>query len=245
MGNTSFTDDYFSRVYRPEGLRVGSMNWWSARFYALACQRQLRQVGGKRLLEVGCAHGFILRRLQSHFECTGSDIWPPELFATVQQELPRAQLVRWDVCEPPPAELNSGYDLILSRYVFEHLERPQAALQHCAGLLRPGGRLLFTVPNMDQPLRHLRGEAWYAFQDPTHIMLLPPGEWLELTRQAGLRVLGTYGDGLWDMPLVGWLPTGLQRLLGMLPAAGQMLSGRLYLPHPYGENLLVVAEKPA
>jgi len=51
------------------------------------------------------------------------------------------------------------FDLVVSRFVFEHLADIDFALGECARVLKPGGQLLFVVP-------HCFSQD--AFDDPTH-----------------------------------------------------------------------------
>lgn len=48
--------------------------------------------------------------------------------------------------EQPPEELYERFDWIVCTQVFEHVRRPDIAAGRLLQLLRPGGRLLFSVP---------------------------------------------------------------------------------------------------
>lgn len=43
--------------------------------------------------------------------------------------------------------LDSSFDLIISRYVFEHLKTPDACFLECSRVLRPNGHLIILTPN--------------------------------------------------------------------------------------------------
>ena len=49
-------------------------------------------------------------------------------------------------------EVGRGFDLILHGFVLEHISTPQQFLQQQLNLLKPGGKLIFEVPNSAEPL---------------------------------------------------------------------------------------------
>src|SRR5205085_8776424 len=44
------------------------------------------------------------------------------------------------------------FDLIMAVELIEHLENPRHLLRECLGILRPGGRLIVTTPNINSPV---------------------------------------------------------------------------------------------
>ena len=55
-----------------------------------------------------------------------------------------------------------GFDLVLHYYVMEHLADPVAFLKSQLGLLKPGGRIVFEVPNANDALTVLYEIPAYA-----------------------------------------------------------------------------------
>lgn len=242
-GSGGFDEAYFTQVYPPRALSPFSINWWSARFYARLCRRVLDQSGGRRVLEVGCGQGFIAAKLASRFDVVGLDI-SPFAIELAGRLAPRARFFVADIAGNLPSEVAlGGFDLILARYVLEHLTAPAEALVRLAALLAPGGHLLFAVPNMKSPGRRLKGENWFGFRDPTHVSLLEPERWLDLTREVGLSVSCAFSDGLWDVPYRAHLPRLIQYLYFSLPTIATVLLGRPLLAPERGENLIVMARR--
>ncbi len=239
----SFGEDYFNQVYTREGVQR-FMRWWSVRLHASITHRCLKRIGGRRLLEIGCGDGFTLARLENRYETFGLDISEYAL-KQAARFAPRSTCYRADVEVGLPTQLEPGtFDLVLAKYVFEHLKDPGAVMCRVVTMLRPGGLLFFTVPNTESIGARWKGDAWYARLDPTHCSLLPPEQWLRLVDEAGLECQRESSDGYWDLPYIRWLPKWVQFPLFIGPSALACLTGRAILPARFGENLLIVARKP-
>jgi 2-polyprenyl-3-methyl-5-hydroxy-6-metoxy-1,4-benzoquinol methylase len=134
------------------------------------------------------------------------------------------------------------FDLVIAKYVFEHLENPAKAMTQAHAALRKGGLLFYSVPNLNCPGARLRGPIWYANTDPTHVSLLKPSEWIDMTEKTGFKIVEIFSDGFWDLPYYKRIPRFLQLPL-LLPIALACLTGWRYIPARWGENILVIAEK--
>jgi len=240
----AYDEAYYRETFGRDMIRAGSVAWWSIRFYAKLAERLLRARGGRRALDLGCAHGHLLARLAGKFETWGVDV--SEYAVQRSRELaPRSRIVLGDLARGiPPTLGETAFDVIVARYVLEHLEDPAALLREMAGRLSTSGAALISVPNTASPGRRFKGEAWFGFRDPTHVSLWPPERWIEETRLAGLRVDRIFSDGLWDVPYVKGVPAALQYALFSVPAAAQVLAARPMLPLSWGENLILIASLP-
>ena len=237
--------DYYRSVEGLDEIRRFNSHWWSARFYAGLASRVLRSISGRRVLEVGCAHGYILARLESRYESFGIDL-SPYAIERAKQNAPGSRIWCGDfMTDLPPDIRDTQFDLILAKYVLEHLDDPGAALLRMHDLLRPGGSILYSVPNMISPGVRMKGDDWFAFLDPTHVSMLQPQEWRDLTQTTGFNLTRAFSDGLWDVPYVSWAPTFLQRLIFSLPTFISVALMMPLVPARWGENLIVIAHKPA
>jgi SAM-dependent methyltransferase len=186
----------------------------------------------------------MLARLEGKYETFGADI-SEYAIRQAKRFAPKSTCFVADIESGLPFELEpSTFDLVVAKYVFEHLQQPLPAMQRLAKLLRPSGILFFSVPNMESRGARLKGKAWYACKDPTHRSLLLPSQWLQMVEEAGLSLLKEFSDGYWDVPYVPWLPLWVQFPVFIGPSALMCITGRDILPARFGENILVIAQRP-
>jgi SAM-dependent methyltransferase len=239
-----FSKDYFADTYGCDGLRRFGAHWWSVRMYASITNRWMHKIQGKRLLEIGCGHGFILGMLEKKYKTFGLDI-SAYAISQAHRFAPSSQCFVGDVEKEIPQPLrNHHFDFILARYVLEHLENPGDVLPCLRKLLRPGGIVFFSVPNTKSLGARLKKADWYARKDPTHVSLLPPEHWIDVTKQAGFDIVKEFSDGYWDIPYIRNVPTWLQAPVFMGPTVLACMTGRDLLPARFGENIMVIAQKP-
>jgi SAM-dependent methyltransferase len=97
--------DYYSREFGLDELRRFNMHWWSVRYYAKLADRLLRQRSGRRVFELGCAHGYTLSWLESKYETYGIDLsdYAIERSKTIA---PRSKTFAADIAAPLPSEIS-------------------------------------------------------------------------------------------------------------------------------------------
>ena len=132
-------------VYR-QMAELDQRHWWyRARRAVLAdlIRREAMPPPKARILEIGCGTGHNLEMLASFGEVDAVEL-DEEARAVAEQRLGRT------VMNAPLPELGGvgarTYDLIAALDVIEHIDDDAAALAAIAGKLKPGGKLLMTVP---------------------------------------------------------------------------------------------------
>jgi 2-polyprenyl-3-methyl-5-hydroxy-6-metoxy-1,4-benzoquinol methylase len=234
-----FDKDYFStHTYQDVSFARYSQYWWSNRFYAILARRYGRR--GTRLLEIGSGLGHLVGQLEDDFVTCAADVnhWALEGSLQVAH---RSMHVASSAEAAPFAARTFG--VVILKHVVEHLPYPEQAITEVGRLTAPGGILILATPNLASLLKPLKGERWIGYQDPTHISLKPPQEWLAFIRNAGFRPLKVFSDGFWDAPYIPLVPKILQKLFFGSLGGLQAVSGLTFLPLGWGESMIVIARR--
>ena len=158
---------------------------------------------GRRLLEVGCAHGFLLNYLRSAgWEVQGVEVSPlASAFARERFGLD----VHTGLLEDAPLAASS-FDAILLLDVLEHLHRPFDALAGMSRLLKPGGTLVVQCPwelthweeVFQAVLRGFRTGSIRPDSIPAHLYFFGPRTLDAMIEKGGFRIRarqsGNYGE---------------------------------------------------
>lgn len=216
-----------------------SQYWWSNRFYARLALRHGPRSG--RVLEVGCGLGHLLTWFGNRYEVFGTDINPSAL-AEAQKNAPNGQF-SLSSAEDLSAFENASFQILIAKHVVEHLPNPETGISEMSRVLAPGGLLVLATPNLDSPMRKWKAERWIGYQDPTHISLKTPAEWLVNLKKYRLEPRRVFSDGFWDAPYLPLIPSRLQKLLFGAPGGLQAILGWSIIPLQMGESLIVLAIK--
>jgi SAM-dependent methyltransferase len=235
----SFDEKYFStHTYADITFAKYSMYWWSNRFYARLARRHGRR--GARLLEVGSGMGHLVGQLEDTFETYGIDVnhWAVKQSKSV---IDTSQLQTASAQELPYGE--GVFNVVIIKHIVEHLPDPQKAIQEIGRVTEKGGTLILATPNLDSLLKPWKGDKWIGYQDPTHISLKRPEEWLGYIEGAGFNPLKVFADGFWDVPYLRFIPRQIQKLFFGSLGGFQAITGFVFLPMTWGESIMVVAKK--
>jgi SAM-dependent methyltransferase len=121
-------------------------HWWFVarrRILSRLIAREVRPPGGARILEVGCGTGHNLAMLEAFGHVEASEL-EPAARALAQQRLGRS--VQSAALPDLSMYPEDAFDLVALLDVLEHVADDSAALAAIRGRLKPGGKLLVTVP---------------------------------------------------------------------------------------------------
>jgi SAM-dependent methyltransferase len=235
----SFDEHYFSsHTYANVSFAKYSMYWWSNRFYAMLARRYGKR--GARLLEVGSGMGHLVGQLEDTFETFGIDInhWAVKK----SKEVVNKSVLQTASAQDLPFT-NHSFNVVIIKHIVEHLPDPRKAILEIGRVIEPGGMLILATPNLDSLLKPWKGEKWIGYQDPTHISLKPPAEWISYMESAGFTIQRLFADGFWDVPYIRFISPLLQKLFFGSLGGFQAMTGLVFLPYRWGESIIVIARK--
>jgi len=235
----AFDEKYFStHTYANITFAKYSMYWWSNRFFATLARRYGKR--GSRLLEVGSGMGHLVGQLEDTFDTFGMDLnhWAVKQSKSV---IKTSSLETASAQELPFAD--SSFNVVIIKHIVEHLPNPEKAIAEIGRVTEPGGTLILATPNLGSLLKPWKGDKWIGYQDPTHISLKQPEEWLNLIRSAGFSLHRVFADGFWDVPYIPVIPKQIQKLFFGSLGGFQAISGLVFLPMRWGESIIVIARK--
>lgn len=148
----------YERMYRFE-----DRYWWFvARRHLITSllRAHYPRDGRLKILDIGCGTGAMLDELAHFGHVVGADYAPEALQFCVTRGV-GADLARADVRRLPFAD--SSFDVVTAMDIVEHIDDDKAASCEIFRVLKPGGRLLVTVPAFpslwsehDEALHHFR-----------------------------------------------------------------------------------------
>ncbi len=138
-----------------------------------------------KLLDVGCGGGRYLNRMQRlGWQAEGVDF--DEQATRRAREQYGVKTYTGDLCALHLSD--NHYDAITMSHTIEHLVHPQATLQECWRILKPGGRLVLVTPNVESNAANLFGVFWRGWEPPRHLQLFSADTLSQLAQRSGFKV---------------------------------------------------------
>jgi len=177
-------------------------NGWKAEAAAFAGVRRYDQIsrvihrlGARTMLDIGCGDGRLagaIKRKNPAAIVHGCDFSTAALARSAG--LDRQYAVDLNVERLP--EPDDRFDLVVASEVIEHLIHPDLALVELRRVLRPGGHVVVTVPNVAFwrfRLQALCGDVPSVTADERHLHSFNASLLQQLVRKAGFDVVRTAG----------------------------------------------------
>jgi len=112
------------------------------------------KIAPRRVLDVGCGRGFLLGQLKEQLpglECYGIELTPSSAAIAAAAGL---NVFERDIAVGIPLP-DKNLDLVIMGEIIEHVFDPDACLDEVRRVLRPGGWLIVTTPNLASWLNRL------------------------------------------------------------------------------------------
>lgn len=204
-----------------------------------------------KLLDVGCGGGRFLNRMKKRgWQVEGIDF---------DERAARKVTSRYDIkihigdltqCALPA----NSFDVITMSQTIEHLYDPNMALHESLRILKPGGLLVMTTPNVNSIGASEFAAFWRGWEAPRHLHLFSVEALQRLTQNAGFEAIEarTYSAGSAIVYRVSRINQQARKLswldeLGLLVWSyrKELHEYRVQNINPHtGQNILIRARKP-
>lgn len=229
------------------GLLKGALAWLARPFVGppRGSMTRLPYTGSGRLLELGCGSGWLAHRLAR----MGWEVVPMDFSSHAVDQVRKRYGLEGIVGTLPHPRVEDGtFDAVTMGAVLEHVHDPHRMIAAAARALRPGGRMLIAVPNLDGWGFRTFGEDWHGLHLPHHLLHFTPETLTRLVRKHGLTVRSIT---LSERP--GWLRRSVKLAASKGKRLAWMLRSRLTLSLAarwsgwtgQGDDMHLLAEKPA
>jgi 2-polyprenyl-3-methyl-5-hydroxy-6-metoxy-1,4-benzoquinol methylase len=150
---------------------------------------------GARVLDVGCGSGVLLERMQSlGWNAEGLEIDIP----AVEAARKRGVQVRAGTLHEQRYP-TGHFDAVHMSQVIEHVHEPLEVLAECNRILKPGGKLVITTPNIESWGHKRFGGDWAYLDPPRHLCLFNRIALSTAATRQGFRVeqIATTARAVW------------------------------------------------
>ncbi|MCT4638876.1 MAG: class I SAM-dependent methyltransferase [Bacteroidales bacterium] len=155
---------------------------------------------GMYVLDFGCGEGAFSSRLKDmNLKVDSCDIDTDQFKATVDN------LIKLDLNRDNIADnFDKKYDMVIGMEIIEHLENPRKYIRDIKKLVKPGGTIVITTPNItsfESRLRFFMKGNFVSFEEKSlafgHITPLSPFQLETIFKESNLKVLKrTHGGTL-------------------------------------------------
>jgi SAM-dependent methyltransferase len=194
-------ESYFTHAGNDQGIAGGNVRetlyalyrvanspgWWIsgiAREKKRRAQMFLDGMMPGRLLDIGCGDGKFLSEMQARgwavdgidFDAKGIQAAKGKYGLSLRHgDLRQAEL---------PA---NSFDAVTMSHVIEHLNDPVGMLAAIHRVLKPGGRMVITTPNIESIGHKKFGAYWFGLDAPRHLNLFTANALMRVTKRAGFE----------------------------------------------------------
>lgn len=154
-----------------------------------------RHVTGGKLIEYGCAYGYLLEEASASFQTLGI-----ELSDHARQHCEARGLSVEREATPELLTKHGPFDAAVMLDVLEHMTDPAEALRRVHAAMRPGAQLLVTTGDFGSLLARVMRARWRLMTPPQHLWFFSRATLEALLTATGFR-LHTFGHPWKHVPL--------------------------------------------
>jgi 2-polyprenyl-3-methyl-5-hydroxy-6-metoxy-1,4-benzoquinol methylase len=198
------TAAYETGFYEAAAPRGGRLVSAFHSFNGTLRMRELRDLPNGRLLDLGCGKGHFLSAARSAgWDAVGID--HSRAAAEAAKRLYDIDIIVGDIAD---TALRGPFDVVTMWHVLEHVPEPAAILERIRPILRPGGRLVVSVPNLESIQARAFGRHWFHLDRQHHVSHFTPTALQALLERCGYGVEHT-GYLYPEMEAVGFVQSVL------------------------------------
>lgn len=139
---------------------------------------------GQKILDAGCAYGYVLANLPEEVEKYGIDV-SEYAINIAKSNIPEANLQVANLEEELLYEENF-FDVIFLNDVIEHIENYQQALMHLKNILKIGGIIFITTPNTNMFRKKFLS---FADKKEHHVSMFSHAKLMELLEKLDFEII--------------------------------------------------------
>ena len=145
------------------------------------------QVNGK-LLDVGCGNGAWLAGMRDlGWDAEGMDVDVNAVRKARERNLPVRSGTLTELDFP-----DNHFDAVTLNHIVEHVYSPRDLLTMCYRILKPGGRITVSTPNIESWGHERLGSDWFNLDPPRHLMLMNRTLLRRIAAQVGFADISTH-----------------------------------------------------
>lgn len=179
-----FSKEYF---FGRKNSNYLNYNYWDNDRYWKSVIRSVKELKiHGRVLDIGCAFGFLLKRLKPYFnEFYGVDI-SDFAIKEAKKQFPSAQYKETDLDIDELSYPDNYFNLITALDVLEHTKSLSESLEKIVKKLKKGGYLIISLPISDT----LAGKIFNFFDtDKSHISVPAKKELFSIIEKSDLKII--------------------------------------------------------
>ena len=177
-------EGYYRKGYY-HGIKKNRVDSSSTRLRIQWLSHQMGALKDKRVLEIGCGQGHLLKAIQNQ----GAQVHGIE--PSTPDGVLAGSLSGHDnisICMLSDFQTSMQYDAVVLIHSFEHISDPVVTLQQIRTLLKPDGCLFIEVPNFFSTTGFYRKrKGVHEYPSPNHLFIYTPGTLIGILRKSGFE----------------------------------------------------------